>query len=59
MSDPNEMTQPFTAPDLRPDEADDQGRDQDAGPPGDGIPGPVHPDDPAEGPDDAGANPAS
>ena len=26
--------------------------DQDAEPPGPGVPGPVHPDDPAEGPDD-------
>ena len=52
MSDPNEMTQPFTAPDLQPDDAD-----QDAGPPGDGISGPVHPQDPAEGADDAGTVP--
>ena len=56
MSDPNEMTQPFTAPDLQPADAD-QEADQDAGPPGDGIAGPVHPDDPAEGADDAGSVP--
>jgi len=57
MSDPDEMTQPFTAPDLEPAQDTGPEVDQDAGPPGDGIEGQVHPDDPAEGADDAGSVP--
>jgi hypothetical protein len=41
-----------------PTQDSDQIADQDAEPPGDGIAGPVHPDDPAEGPDDEAVNPA-
>lgn len=34
----------------RPQDQHDEQRDQDAEPPGSGIEGPVHPDEPAEGP---------
>ena len=46
----SESDKPEVQPDTTPD--------QDAEPPGSGVPGPVHPDDPAEGADDAGVVPA-
>lgn len=57
MNDP-ESTQPFEAPDtdLDQDGTVDQ-PDQDAEPPGDGIAGRAHTEDPAEGPDDETATP--
>lgn len=38
-------------PDQQPDQQLDQQLDQDAEPPGSGIDGPVHSDEPAEGPE--------
>lgn len=57
MNDP-ESTQPFEAPDtdLAQDGTVDQ-PDQDAEPPGDGIAGRAHTEDPVEGPDDETATP--
>jgi hypothetical protein len=46
---PSRRTTMSENPDQTP--APDAGGDQDAEPPGDGIAGPVHSDDPAEGPD--------